>query len=112
MGKYTATSVAVTLVGVIPAEPWAPVRRLLKWGAWLLGAVVLAVAGFFLVFAYTHADLKQVQGWVDSFRAEVTARLDAWAAQGESFGSEATGGAVAAPIARALIEADRDISQW
>lgn len=35
-------------------------------------------------------DLKQVQGWVDSFRAEVTARLDALAAQGESFGSEAT----------------------
>ncbi len=31
---------------------------------------------------------------------------------GGSFGSEATGGAVAAPIARALLEADRRISGW
>jgi len=31
---------------------------------------------------------------------------------GGSLGSEATGGQVAAPIARALIEADRDISGW
>ncbi|MCR6632403.1 MAG: outer membrane lipid asymmetry maintenance protein MlaD [Magnetospirillum sp.] len=29
----------------------------------IMGAVVLAVAGFFLVFAYNHADLKQVQGY-------------------------------------------------
>jgi hypothetical protein len=35
-------------------------------------------------------DLKRVQGWVDAFRAQVTARLDALAADGESFGSEAT----------------------
>jgi phospholipid/cholesterol/gamma-HCH transport system substrate-binding protein len=28
----------------------------------IMGAVVLLVAGFFLVFAYSHADLKQVQG--------------------------------------------------
>ena len=31
---------------------------------------------------------------------------------GGSFGSEATGGAVAAPIARALIEADRELFDW
>jgi peptidoglycan glycosyltransferase len=31
---------------------------------------------------------------------------------GGAFGSEATGGAVAAPIARALIEADREIYDW
>src|SRR5688572_30882362 len=35
-------------------------------------------------------ELKQVQGWVDAFRAQVTARLDALASAGESFGSEAT----------------------
>lgn len=29
----------------------------------IMGAVVLAVAGFFLVFAYTHADLRQVKGY-------------------------------------------------
>jgi phospholipid/cholesterol/gamma-HCH transport system substrate-binding protein len=29
----------------------------------IMGAVVLAVAGFFLVFAYTHADLKKVEGY-------------------------------------------------
>jgi phospholipid/cholesterol/gamma-HCH transport system substrate-binding protein len=29
----------------------------------VMGAVVLAVAGFFLAFAYTHADLKQVKGY-------------------------------------------------
>lgn len=29
----------------------------------IMGAVVLLVAGFFLAFAYTHADLKQVQGY-------------------------------------------------
>lgn len=38
------------------------------------------------------SDLKKVQGWVDSFRAQVTARLDALAAEGESFGSEAAHG--------------------
>ena len=32
----------------------------------IMGAVVLAVAGFFLVFAYSHADLKQVQGYTTS----------------------------------------------
>jgi peptidoglycan glycosyltransferase len=32
--------------------------------------------------------------------------------QGGEFGSEATGGAVAAPIARALLEADRAIRRW
>jgi penicillin-binding protein A len=31
---------------------------------------------------------------------------------GGSFGSEATGGALAAPIAKRVIEADRQISQW
>lgn len=31
---------------------------------------------------------------------------------GGSFGSEATGGAVAAPIAKAIMEADREISGW
>lgn len=29
----------------------------------IMGAVVLLVAGFFLVFAYTHADLKEVKGY-------------------------------------------------
>ena len=29
----------------------------------IMGAVVLLVAGFFLAFAYTHADLKEVQGY-------------------------------------------------
>lgn len=29
----------------------------------IMGAVVLAVAGFFLAFAYTHADLKEVKGY-------------------------------------------------
>lgn len=29
----------------------------------IMGGVVLLVAGFFLVFAYTHADLRQVQGY-------------------------------------------------
>lgn len=29
----------------------------------IMGAVVLAVAGFFLAFAYNHADLKQVAGY-------------------------------------------------
>lgn len=29
----------------------------------IMGAVVLAVAGFFLVFAYSHADLRQVRGY-------------------------------------------------
>ena len=32
----------------------------------IMGAVVLLVAGFFLVFAYTHADLKQVKGYTVS----------------------------------------------
>jgi phospholipid/cholesterol/gamma-HCH transport system substrate-binding protein len=35
----------------------------------IMGAVVLAVAGFFLAFAYNHADLKQVQGY------EITAQF-------------------------------------
>jgi len=35
----------------------------------IMGAVVLGVAGFFLVFAYRHADLKQVTGY------EVTAQF-------------------------------------
>ncbi|HLO74929.1 MAG TPA: outer membrane lipid asymmetry maintenance protein MlaD [Magnetospirillum sp.] len=35
----------------------------------IMGAVVLAVAGFFLVFAYSHADLKQVSGY------EITAQF-------------------------------------
>ena len=35
-------------------------------------------------------ELKQVQGWVDAFRVQVTARLDTLATEGESFGSEAT----------------------
>ena len=35
------------------------------------------------------SDLKKVQGWIDSFRAQVTSRLDVLAAEGESFGSEA-----------------------
>ncbi len=34
-------------------------------------------------------DLKKLQGWIDSFRAQVTARLDVLASDGESFGSEA-----------------------
>lgn len=29
----------------------------------VMGAVVLAVAGFFLAFAYSHADLKEVKGY-------------------------------------------------
>jgi len=29
----------------------------------IMGAVVLLVAGFFLVFAYTHADLREVKGY-------------------------------------------------
>ncbi|MEW5728182.1 MAG: MlaD family protein [Pseudomonadota bacterium] len=29
----------------------------------IMGAVVLAVAGFFLVFAYSHADLEEVEGY-------------------------------------------------
>ncbi|MBX9633877.1 MAG: MlaD family protein, partial [Magnetospirillum sp.] len=29
----------------------------------IMGAVVLGVAGFFLAFAYNHADLKQVKGY-------------------------------------------------
>ena len=29
----------------------------------IMGAVVLLVAGFFLVFAYSHADLKEVKGY-------------------------------------------------
>jgi len=29
----------------------------------IMGAVVLAVAGFFLAFAYSHADLKPVEGY-------------------------------------------------
>jgi len=29
----------------------------------IMGAVVLLVAGFFLVFAYSHADLKQIRGY-------------------------------------------------
>ncbi|BAE51547.1 MlaD family protein [Paramagnetospirillum magneticum] len=29
----------------------------------IMGAVVLAVAGFFLVFAYTHANLKKIEGY-------------------------------------------------
>ncbi len=32
----------------------------------IMGAVVLAVAGFFLAFAYSHADLKQVKGYSTS----------------------------------------------
>jgi len=32
----------------------------------VLGAVVLVVAGFFIVFAYTSADLRKVQGYVVS----------------------------------------------
>ncbi|MBC7906166.1 MAG: outer membrane lipid asymmetry maintenance protein MlaD [Rhodospirillaceae bacterium] len=35
----------------------------------IMGAVVLAVAGFFLAFAYNHADLKQVKGY------EITAQF-------------------------------------
>lgn len=35
----------------------------------IMGAVVLSVAGFFLVFAYNHADLKQVVGY------EITAQF-------------------------------------
>jgi peptidoglycan glycosyltransferase len=31
---------------------------------------------------------------------------------GGSFGSEATGGAVAAPLARQILEADRSIDKW
>ncbi|HWL44970.1 MAG TPA: DUF222 domain-containing protein [Ilumatobacter sp.] len=34
--------------------------------------------------------VKQVQGWVDAFRAQVTSRLDALATTGESFGSESS----------------------
>lgn len=29
----------------------------------IMGAVVLLVAGYFLVFAYTHADLREVKGY-------------------------------------------------
>lgn len=29
----------------------------------IMGAVVLAVAGFFLVFAYNHANLKKIEGY-------------------------------------------------
>jgi phospholipid/cholesterol/gamma-HCH transport system substrate-binding protein len=29
----------------------------------IMGAVVLAVAGFFLVFAYTHANIKKIEGY-------------------------------------------------
>ncbi len=32
----------------------------------IMGAVVLAVAGFFLAFAYSHADLKEVKGYTIS----------------------------------------------
>ena len=32
----------------------------------IMGAVVLAVAGFFLVFAYSHADLQEVKGYTTS----------------------------------------------
>jgi phospholipid/cholesterol/gamma-HCH transport system substrate-binding protein len=35
----------------------------------IMGAVVLVVAGFFLVFAYTHTDLKEVSGY------EITAQF-------------------------------------
>lgn len=35
----------------------------------IMGAVVLAVAGFFLVFAYRHADLREVSGY------EITAQF-------------------------------------
>lgn len=35
----------------------------------IMGAVVLAVAAFFLAFAYSHADLKQVSGY------EITAQF-------------------------------------
>lgn len=35
----------------------------------IMGAVVLAVAGFFLIFAYRHADLNQVEGY------EITAQF-------------------------------------
>jgi len=35
----------------------------------IMGAVVLVVAGFFLLFAYRHADLKQIEGY------EITAQF-------------------------------------
>ena len=51
-------------------------------GALDSAAVALACNGWL-------GDLKKLQGWIDSFRAQVTARLDVLASEGESFGSEA-----------------------
>jgi hypothetical protein len=61
---------AVALLGALDGAPVASADAL-ACNAWL-------------------SDLKKVQGWIDSFRAQVTARLDTLAADGESFGSEAT----------------------
>lgn len=42
----------------------------------IMGAVVLAVAGFFLVFAYTHADLREVKGYEISAQFASVGGLD------------------------------------
>ena len=42
----------------------------------IMGAVVLVVAAFFLGFAYTHADLKEVRGYAISARFTNAAGLD------------------------------------
>lgn len=42
----------------------------------VMGAVVLAVAGFFLVFAYTHADLREVKGYEISAQFTSVGGLD------------------------------------
>jgi phospholipid/cholesterol/gamma-HCH transport system substrate-binding protein len=42
----------------------------------IMGAVVLVVAGFFLVFAYTHADLKEIRGYEISAQFASVGGLD------------------------------------
>jgi phospholipid/cholesterol/gamma-HCH transport system substrate-binding protein len=42
----------------------------------IMGAVVLLVAGFFLVFAYTHADLREVKGYEISAQFASVGGLD------------------------------------
>ncbi len=42
----------------------------------IMGAVVLVVAGFFLVFAYTHANIQKVEGYVVSGRFSSVGGLD------------------------------------
>ncbi len=42
----------------------------------IMGAVVLLVAGFFLVFAYSHADLREVKGYAVTAQFSNVAGLD------------------------------------